>query len=483
MKEIRKQLHDLDIKSKNIIFTNDDNSTISKNNLLELKKVFTNNSIRQISNNIYSKKYHNNINYNEICFIHESLKDFYEKIESIKYKIDIENFLDSGEIIDIKILTKTIKERGKWNDFKHIDFKRLKQLFKNPPTKLKPMDNSSDEYIIYDRDIVSKFLMGIVQLMTDEMDLVFIYSGSEGSGKSCACSQDMSLCYYLMKEIKLIDYDYNIKEMWTNTVTGFNEIEDKYFNSKFRIIGLDEGNELNSQEWQNPAVKTFFQRLRRERFQQRLKFIAIPQLVELLKGLAVSRMNYFFYMSTKSDIRTKGLIKGFCDFYIVPRDKEIYSFMSLRNLKDFYVKNTLTNYLKDKNTGYSRPPTNIIIKKFKRNHIWGFDRNDYIANLKDTNKTYSVEKGLRFSEYETYLLYKFMPLLKDWGFTGHRKKKYKQAYGTLNKIRSRINKIFTENPDKKEKFDRMLKEHVEKNLRDIDNEDLFKDIDDLVKDL
>lgn len=425
-------------------------------------QLLSNNSLKLLCEDIVNNTYIKDMNYNDICYIYDTLESFFSEMNKIKSKIDIEIFLKSGNRIDIKKLKQKFKLYGKDKEFPNFNFKRLKELIQNPPSELKPMDNHTENLILYDIDVVRKYIYAIIQMVIDEMDLVVLFTGKEGLGKSCACSQDMSLVYYLLKELGLIDYEYDIKEMWFNNVRDFNETEDKYFNNKFRILGLDEGNELNSQDWQNPIVKTFFQRLRRERYNQRIKFISIPQLVELMKGVSITRTNFIFYMESTDDLFTGTLNKGFCSYYILPRNK-IYSYYNKKELYASEIQNIITTHLKDKNTGFKKLPNTILIKRYKRNNIWGFDKKTYTENLKDTNKTYSVEKGIRFSDYENFLLFKFMPPLKDWGFDKEKRTLYKQSYLTLNKVQFKIKKVFNENPDKKAKFDNLLAEQLEKN--------------------
>ena len=88
-------------------------------------------------------------------------------------------------------------------------------------------------------------------------------------------------------------------------------MEDKYYGIPFRLICLDEGNELNRQDWKEDDVKLFWKRLRRERHEQRIKFINIPVLGEMIINIVLSRMNFIFnnhlYVTDLSEFEGKDI--------------------------------------------------------------------------------------------------------------------------------------------------------------------------------
>ena len=77
----------------------------------------------------------------------------------------------------------------------------------------------------------------------------------------------------------------------------------------------------------------------------------------------------------------------------------------------------------------------------------------YDKNLKDSNKTFSVAKGIRLTEYQAYVYYISRPKLKDWNLDY---KEDKELYATLAKLDRAICKIFTENPDKLLKYEKLV---------------------------
>lgn len=429
-------------------------SSIENKHYKTLKSILNNNDLKLLSYNILKKKYEKDFQYKDLLFIYETLDKSFNDISKLKEKVDISIFFKKGKIINIPKLRKKFYLLGRHKLFPNFNFKKLKELFEDPPIQLKPLDGSSDEFIVYDRFVVRKYLYGILQMVVNEMDLLVGFTGIEGSAKSTACSQDINLIYYLLKELELIEYDYDIKNLWFNTLEGFIEAEDRYYDEKFRIIGLDEGNELNRQEWQNDLVRTFFQRLRRERYNQRIKLICIPQLGELLTSIVLSRMNFNFNLYTRDDIETGTIDKGFCNFYIIPRSNKIYSPYQKREINKEEIIDTLGNVLQDRKKHLKELPRTLLIKRFRRNHIWGFDVNKYRKHLKDSNKTFSVSKGVRLSEYACYWIFKASPQLKEWNID---RENEKAGYSTLQKTLNKINKMFLEDPSKLEKYENLIK--------------------------
>lgn len=437
----------------NLINGSDDDISIKKTNLKQIYQLLNNNELKLVCRNILRNKYLENFSYKDLSNIFDILEQFYTNISIIKNKIDIEIFFEKGNLIDIQGLKKKFKELNIKKLHPNFNFKRLKELFENPPTQLLPQDGGK-EYIKYDPFVVRKYLYGIIQMVINEMDLLIGYIGGEGLGKSCGCSQDINLVYYLLKELNLIEYEYKIEDMWFNSLENFIHAEDEHFDEKFRIFGLDEGNELNKQDWRDDNVRTFFQRLRRERYNQRIKFICLPQLGELITAIVVSRMNFVFNMYSRDDAKTGTIDKGFCEFFIIPRSSKIYSPAQKREISREEIKQSLSSNLDDKKKRYiNQIPKSILIKKFHKNNIWGFSKTTYIKTLKETNKIFTVAKGLKLTEYQAYCYYISRPKLKDWHLD---RKENPEIYSTLAKMDRTISKIFDENPDKLEKYERLM---------------------------
>lgn len=432
---------------------------LARKDLKEIYQLLNNNDLKILCRNILKNKYLKEFNYEDLNELYDVLKNFFKNIDSLKEKIDISIFFEKGNIINTRKLKLKFRQLGRDKLYKDFNFKRLKELFENPPDKLKPQDGSSGNDIIYDKFIVRKYLYGIVQMVVNEMDLLIGYTGAEGMGKSCGCSQDMNLMYYLLKELGLITYKYNIQEMWFSSLDDFLSAEDKFFSEKFRILGLDEGNELNRQDWQDERVKTFFQRLRRERFNQRIKFICLPQLGELMTAIVLSRMNFIFNMYSTDDIETGTLNKGYCNFYIIPRTEKIYSPYQKREISRKEILDRLGVNLEDKKKHYKEIPKQILIKRFKKNYIWGFNKKQYDKLLKDSNKTFRVGKGIRLTDYQAYCYFISRPDLKGWKLS---RKDNPSVYATLNKFDRALCKKFEEDPNLVIKYEKLIERKKER---------------------
>lgn len=444
------------IKEINIL---DEETDLNKVQKRKISKLLNNNNLKLLCENIISNKYLDSFSYEDLCFMTDTLKDFFVSIKKDKKEIDLRMFFEKGNIINIRKLKRKFKQMGKQTVFPNFNFKRLKELFEDPPLKLKPQDGSTEFKIVNNEFVVRKYLYAIIQMVVNEMDLLVGFTGGEGMGKSCACSQDINLIYYLLKELGLIEYDYNIKDIWFNNLPDFLQAEDTYFEEKFRIIGLDEGNELNKQDWRDENVRTFFQRLRRERFNQRIKFICLPQLGELLTSIVLSRMNFVFTMDSTDDIETGTLNKGFCNYYIIPRNNKIYSPHQKREIsKDEYI-DTLGKTLEDKKKYLKNIPSNLLIKRFKRNNVWGFDKAKYEKHLKNTNKTFTLSKGVKITELQAYYYYISRPSLKDFDVD---RKENPEVYQALFNMDKTICKVFEDNPDKLKKYENLMKRKKEK---------------------
>jgi len=267
-----------------------------------------------------------------------------------------------------------------------------------------------------------------------------------------------------MTEIGLIDYKYDIKEIFANSLQKFSELEDKYYGQPFRIIGLDEGNELNRQDWKEESVKLFWQRLRRERHEQRIKFINIPVLGEMIINIVLSRINFIFNMLNRNETKTGTLYKGDYDFYIIPRGDKIFSPYLNKELSKEEIKNKLYMNLKDKE--YLKGlPKDIKVKRCYCNGVWGFLEKDYIKEMKETNRQYTISRGLKFSLSELYVLYKsHLTPIK----VGVRKNNV--LYPSLNKLVNKIKWFWNNDLELLKKYENIFKQKEEEKDEEMDSD-------------
>jgi len=447
---------------------------LPKDTITDINLLLSDSSILDFCNKVTNKDFYQNLTYQSLAEVYATVEILKDKLEEIKESVDIEIFLKEGYRLDQTLLEEKYKGEVKKRN-PNFNIPKLCELYANPPKEI-PTYYDENLKITIDPFPFRKFLIGFMQMVYNNMDLIIAYTGSEGSGKSNKCSQDMYMEWIVLTELGLIDYPFQINEIFISTLSKFRETEDKYFNSRFRIIGLDEGNELNRQNWKEPEVATFFQRLRRERHNQRIKHICIPVIGEMIPNIVLSRVNFIFEMEMQNATKTGTLNKGDVNFYIIPRTEKIYSPYFKKELSRGDIKNKFYEKLKDKSY-LSGMPEGILIKRFRSNGVWGFKESDYEKNLKDTNETFTVNKGLTLTETEMFYLYKTNIKLKKLGI-----KPNDIRYHSSAKIFIKIKNYFEKNPDLMLKYEAIYKRKLEERALDseeVSEEDLEDDVTDL----
>lgn len=425
----------------------------------DIKNTLSDISIQNLLRNIKDIEYFNRFDYAALSDLEDLFKELNNNIGRIKQKVDVEIFLKEGYRIDEQALIKKFKKAKLHKEFPNFNIKKLSDLYKSPPPKLAAIYDNRKQILI-DKFVFRKYLIAIIQMIFNHMDLLVCASGGEGVGKSTLVSQHMYLVYWILKSIGVIDYEWDIKEIWFNNLPQFREAEDKYFSKHFRIFGLDEGNELNRQDWKDDEVKTFFQRLRRERYNRRIKFICLPVLGELIPNIVLSRMNFIFDLRTKNEISTATLKKGIYDFYIIPRGSTIYSPKYKKEFTATEIRQKLYVNMKDKEY-LKGMPRDIIVKTCQCNGTWGFKETEYVKELKESNKTYSVSRGITFGYTELYMFYKSTVTMKKLGIKAN-----DIRYPSMHKMINKINHYFYSQPDLMQKMESMfIKKQQDKEAR------------------
>lgn len=463
-KDLREELHtilseDVVTKSQDL----DDHTYNELSNLFSSKE--TNNFIQQVTNFNTNSEF----NYYDLCELNDTMDEVVGALRYIKERVDMDIFFKDGYTLDIKKFKEKFEERKLYKKFPNFNFKRLLDLYNNPPSELNPY-YTDKETILINEFVFRKYVIGIIQMVLDEMDLVVAITGGEGTGKSTHASQLMYMTWWIIKELGIADYKFNLKDMFFNTLEKLRLKEDDLFNEPFRILTLDEGNELHRQNWRDEEVQTFFQRLRRERYNQRIKFICIPVLGELMPNVVLSRVNFVTEMVNTNEMKTGSLNKGRCNFYIIPRGDMVYSAVHKKDLSKGEIKTIIYENLKDKN--YLKGiPNEIVIKSYRCSGTWAFPRQDYIMELKETNKIFQVKHGLKLTDLEAFYLYMARISLKAVGLDSKDVK-----YATLNKFMNRLKKYFEEDPDKLKKYSLIMqRKEEEKNLKNWADKGLYEE--------
>jgi hypothetical protein len=378
--------------------------------------------------------------YENLSEIDEYLSNVYQSLQSIKQDVDLDLFFKDGYTLDIGKVKEKFNKKGLRAKYPDFDFDRLEELYKKPPKFLTPYYNERKKIEI-DEFVFRKYMIGLIQMVLDHMDLVVAITGGEGTGKSTHVSQLMWMVHWILKELKIVDYPFSIKDLFFNTLESLRLKEDDLFEKPFSILALDEGNELHRQNWKDEEVQTFFQRLRRERYNQRIKFICIPVLGELMSSIVLSRVNFVTEMVNTNDVTSGSLNKGRAHFYIIPRGDNIYSPKQNREIPKGEIKTCFYDFLKDKNW-LKGIPKEVLVTAYKCNGVWGFPEALYEKELKKTNRTFQVTGGLKMTDTEAFYFYKSAISLKAVGLDSKDVK-----YATVNKFLNRLKRYFEDNID------------------------------------
>jgi len=442
-------------------YDNEIETDLPKTTINSVTNILSTREIKDMILNIQDQEYIRHLSYTALAEIEDASRILFENIKNLKRQVEIDTFFKDGYNINISKLKKEYRIKGLRKQHPKLDFLRIKDLYVKPPRSI-PTYYDETKNILIDEFVFRKYMVAIIQMIFNHMDFVVCNIGDEGSGKSCKCTQDMYIVWWIMKEIGLIDYEFKLEEMFVNTLQKFSELEDKYYGKPFRIVGLDEGNELNRQDWKEDQVKLFWQRLRRERHERRIKFINIPVLGEMIINIVLSRINFIFDMKNKNRSETGTLYKGEYNFYIIPRGDKVYSPYHKRELTKEEIKNKLYTNLKDKE--YLKGlPADIRIKTCLCNGIWGYKQEEYEKQLKETNKAYTVKQGIRFRLIELYAVYKAKPT-----HAKHNIEKSSSLYSPFETFMRKLNGFWKNDPElyiKYEQINKHKQEEKDRNAR------------------
>ena len=417
---------------------------------VDIETILSDSDFIRITKQLADGEFRKNLSTEQFIEIYESISSMASSLRSVNERVEVEHFLKDGYKLDFDGLTQSYIDHNLKLKFPDLDIRKLCDLYEKPPTKLQTY-YSKTKFIKIDSFVFRKFMLAMIQMVFNQMDILCVYTGSEGSGKSTKASQDMLMLHWFLTEIGVIKYAYKIENMFFNSLASFQDAEDRYFKEPFRILCLDEGNQLNRQEWKSEEVKTFFQRLRRERYNQRIKFICIPVLGEMLTSIVQSRVNFVFDGYMKTDVKTGQLVKGRFKMFVIPRDETIYSPAQKRDLSGDEIRTKLHDNLKDQNYRKGIDPS-LVIKRFEANGVWGFKEEDYKEKLKESNAHFSVKKGMTISELDAFMIYKTNITGKRLGL-GSKDLRYR----AIAKVLSKINVMFEDNPDLYSKYERAYK--------------------------
>lgn len=406
--------------------------TLEKRNIDKVKHILTDFETRELLSNVLSDEYVNNINYADIVELNDKISLFKEIISEAKEEIDLDEFYKRGEIVDFKKLKIYFTANELHKRFPNFKMDKYEAIMRNPPLIL---PNFKGEEIVYDKYIVKKLLIGINQMIFNEMDLYIANSGSEGSGKSCWSSQLILYLYYILKEVGLIEYQYDVKKLFFSSLKSMIEVMDAQGDKDyFRILALDEAYELNRSNFRDEGSKLFKDDMRSSRKMQRIIQLNLPQLGELELPIIQTRLNFIFDVRMDNQVDTGTLKKGLINFYVMPRGHKIYSTYHRREISKSEIVNSISAIMKDKNDSYKGLPKNCLIHNFKFAGVWGFNKEIYDKHIKKENRKRRTGGDVKLSKYAMYLIYRYLPPLKNWSSIDKSDKNDKKAYYTLLKV-------------------------------------------------
>lgn len=429
--------------------------TLEQKNIEKVKHIINEFETRQLLSNILDDSYAEKLNYSDLVDLQDKLELLKKTIDDAKEEIDLDEFYKRGEIVDFKKLKIMFKERNIKKRFPKFDMNAYEKLLRNPPLDL---TNFKGKVIKYDSYVVKKLLIGIHQMIFDEMDLYIANCGSEGSGKSCWSSQLIFYLYTVLKTVGLVEYEYDVKKLFYSSLktmmSEMDEHAEKDDKDYFRIFALDEAYELNRSNYREDSSKLFKDSMRADRKLQRILMLNLPQLGELELAIIQTRLNFIFDVKMDNQTDTGTLKKGLINLYIMPRGEKIYSTKHRQEITKSEIVNSVSQVIRDKNDSYKGLPINCIVHQFKFAGVWGFDKEIYDKHIKKENRKRRTEGDIKITNYQSYLLYRFMPALKDWDKIDKSNKLDKKAYYTITKLVKKIKTMFYESKELEENMER-----------------------------
>jgi len=282
-----------------------------------------------------------------------------------------------------------------------LDLKQWDDMFQNPPTKFE----SEWGTLSFRKEFVQSLLIDIKDLTFNGFDNVdFCYRG-EGRGKSKFSAQKEFVRYCLMKELNLVSYDWVLEEVVYFTLFAFMKALIKYMKEPYRILILDEADELKRVNWNKPLVKACISYLRRGRkFFKCLNF-NIPNLKDIPDDIITDRATKLYEIQMQRNFEDFTYIRGHVKMFEIPRADGCWSFVQKRILDEEYVKNTIANLHKDKNKSFIVLPNKLKSLDVNFGKIFPFDESEYeLLALDKTSDYFNNSLSQGFSENEIKVL-------------------------------------------------------------------------------
>lgn len=285
-----------------------------------------------------------------------------------------------------------------------FNHERYEELYDKPPKTLKSINGGSFHV---DPDVFRVYLQYVYNLVFKNLDILFLFGGEEGTGKSTYASQVGQQMHYIMVECNVLNeelntyYPYTEKECMAHNFISFLKKSDKYNDNIFRILICDEAGGLKGEERWDEWNKKFRDEMRKDRKKLRVRILCYPQPFELVKDFTLARVNLIAMSEFRND-KKRGLIPDKVKMIIIPRGPKTFScitreVISKKEIKAALLEQTKERYIKDLDDKY-------VFKVIRKDDVFCFDVDKYLENAKRENRLFINDKHLKLSPSEIKIL-------------------------------------------------------------------------------
>lgn len=296
-----------------------------------------------------------------------------------------------------------------------LDNNKWKEMFDNPQTTFyydgetyQPTEGeklSKGDSINFRKEMIRSLLIDIKDLSYNGFDNVDICYRGEGRGKSKFSIQKEFVRYSLMKKLGLVTYEWKLEEIVFFTLGEFMKALIKHLKDPFRILILDEADELKKINWYKPLVRAFISYLRRGRKFFKILNLNLPNLKDLPDDVVVDRATKLYEIQMTRDFENFTYIRGHAKMFEIPRADGCWSFVHEAILSEELVKDTISNIHKNKNKSFVALPNKIKCLDVNFGNGFPFNEEEYEDLAFEKTADYfndSLSQG--FSENEVKVL-------------------------------------------------------------------------------
>jgi hypothetical protein len=282
---------------------------------------------------------------------------------------------------------------------KVFNHKRFKELQEKPPETLVNLANTEETFFV-DKDIFRKLLQYSYNLVFKNLDVLGLFGGEEGTGKSTDASQIGTQFYYILIECNVLNkeletwYPFDEENCLAHNLISFLQKEDKYNDEIFRILICDEAGGLKSEERWDDANKKFRDEMRKDRKKLKIKLLCYPQPFELVKDFTLARVNFIRINEFRED-KKAGMIPDIVKMIIIPRGKYTFSWNTNEKIAKKEIKSALLDQTKERYT--KEIPKKFIYKETRKDDVFCFDVKKYLKNAKEENRLFLKEEKIYLS--------------------------------------------------------------------------------------